>query len=82
MSESIGPGEAGLGARHRGERGGGDNDWEKRVEPVLRSEMAEGRRSACVQRCGRCRYCYPGKAKAFPVADLEAAKAWLAESGK
>jgi hypothetical protein len=23
----------------------------------------------------------PGKAKAFPVADLEAAKAWLAENG-
>ena len=100
-----------------------DDDWEKQVEPVLRSEMAEGQKIRLLYLLGpearevegdamtadtsfRARFAtsfdrvavvsdeswmrpalralsflLPGKAKAFPVAELADAKAWLAESG-
>ena len=99
-----------------------DEDWEDQVEPVLRREMADGRKIRLLYLFGpearevegeamtadtgfRTRYAtsfdrvavvsdeswmrpamrglsfmLPGKARAFPVAELEAAKAWLAES--
>jgi hypothetical protein len=99
-----------------------DDDWEKQVEPVLRSEMAEGQKIRLLYLLGpearevegdamsadtgfRARFAtsfdrvavvsdetwmrpamralsflLPGKAKAFPVAKLADAKAWLAES--
>ena len=99
-----------------------DDDWEDHVEPVLRREMADGRKIRLLYLLGpearvvegdamaadtgfRARYAtsfdrvavvsdqswmrpamrglsfmLPGKARAFPVAELEAAKAWLAES--
>ena len=99
-----------------------DEDWEDQVEPVLRREMADGRKIRLLYLLGpearevegeamtadtgfRTRYAtsfdrvavvsdeswmrpamrglsfmLPGKARAFPVAELEAAKAWLAES--
>ena len=99
-----------------------DEDWEDQVEPVLRREMADGRKIRLLYLIGpearevegeamtadtgfRTRYAtsfdrvavvsdeswmrpamrglsfmLPGKARAFPVAELEAAKAWLAES--
>lgn len=98
-----------------------DDDWEDAVEPVLRAEMADGRKIRLLYLLGtqarevegeamgadtdfRARYAtkfdrvavvsdedwirpamkalsflLPGKAKAFPVAELAAAKAWLAE---
>ncbi|HEY6653765.1 MAG TPA: STAS/SEC14 domain-containing protein [Solirubrobacterales bacterium] len=100
-----------------------DDDWEKQVEPVLRSEMAEGQKIRLLYLLGpearevegdamtadtgfRARFAtsfdrvavvsdeswmrpamralsflLPGKAKAFPVAELADAKVWLAESG-
>jgi SpoIIAA-like len=100
-----------------------DDDWEKQVEPLLRSEMAEGQKIRLLYLLGpearevegdamtadtgfRARFAtsfdrvavvsdetwmrpamgalsflLPGKAKAFPVAELEAAKVWLAEGG-
>jgi SpoIIAA-like len=100
-----------------------DDDWEKQVEPVLRSEIAEGQKIRLLYLLGpearevegdamtadtgfRARFAtsfdrvavvsdeswmrpamgalsflLPGKAKAFPVAELADAKAWLAESG-
>ena len=100
-----------------------DDDWERQVEPLLRSEMAEGQKIRLLYLLGpesreverdamsadtgfRARFAssfervavvsdetwmrpamralsflLPGKAKAFPVAELEAAKAWVAESG-
>ena len=100
-----------------------DDDWEKQVEPLLRSEMAEGQKIRLLYLLGpearevegdamtadtsfRARFAtsfervavvsdeswmrpairalsflLPGKAKAFPVAELEAAKAWVAENG-
>ena len=99
-----------------------DEDWEDQVEPVLRREMADGRKIRLLYLLGpearevegeamtadtgfRTRYAtsfdrvavvsdeswmrpamrglsfmLPGKARAFPVAELEAAKAWLVES--
>ena len=99
-----------------------DDDWEKQVEPVLRSEMAEGQKIRLLYLLGpearevegdamtadtgfRTRFAtsfdrvavvsdetwmrpamralsfmLPGKARSFPVAELAAAKAWLAES--
>jgi hypothetical protein len=99
-----------------------DDDWEEQVEPVLRSEMAEGQKVRLLYLLGpearevegdamtadtsfRARFAtsfdrvavvsdetwmrpamralsflLPGKAKAFPVAELADAKAWLAES--
>jgi SpoIIAA-like len=98
-----------------------DDDWETQVEPVLRSEMAEGQKIRLLYLLGpearevegdamaadtgfRARFAtsfdrvavvsdetwmrpamralsflLPGKAKAFPVAKLADAKAWLAE---
>ena len=98
-----------------------DDDWEKQVEPLLRSEMAEGQKIRLLYLLGpearevegdamtadtgfRARFAtsfervavvsdeswmrpamralwflLPGKAKAFPVAQLADAKAWLAE---
>jgi stage II sporulation SpoAA-like protein len=100
-----------------------DDDWEKQVEPLLRSELAEGQKIRLLYLLGpearevegdamsadtgfRARFAtsfervavvsdeswmrpamralsflLPGKAKAFPVAELEAAKAWVAEDG-
>ena len=100
-----------------------DDDWEKQVEPMLRSEMAEGQKIRLLYLLGpearevegdamtadtgfRARFAtsfdrvavvsdetwmrpamqalsflLPGKAKAFPVAELADAKAWLAEGG-
>jgi hypothetical protein len=100
-----------------------DDDWEKQVEPVLRSEIAEGQKIRLLYLLGpearevegdamtadtgfRARFAtsfervavvsdeswmrpamralsflLPGKAKAFPVAELAEAKAWLAENG-
>ena len=100
-----------------------DDDWEKQVEPLLRSEMAEGQKIRLLYLLGpearevegdamtadtsfRARFAtsfervavvsdeswmrpairalsflLPGKAKAFPVAELEAAKARVAENG-
>ena len=100
-----------------------DDDWEKQVEPLLRSEMAEGQKIRLLYLLGpearevegdamtadtgyRARFAtsfdrvavvsdeswmrpemralsflLPGKAKAFPVAELADAKTWLAESG-
>jgi len=100
-----------------------DDDWEEQVEPVLRREMADGRKIRLLYLLGpearevegeamtadtgfRARYAtsfervalvsdedwmrpamralsflLPGKARAFPVADLAAAKSWLAEVG-
>ena len=100
-----------------------DDDWEKQVEPLLRSEMAEGQKIRLLYLLGpearevegeamsadtgfRARFAtsfervavvsdeswmrpamralsflLPGKAKAFPVAELEAAKAWVAKDG-
>jgi SpoIIAA-like len=100
-----------------------DDDWEKQVEPLLRSEMAEGQKIRLLYLLGpearevegdamtadtgfRARFAtsfdrvavvsdeswmrpamralsflLPGKAKAFPVAELADAKVWLAESG-
>ena len=100
-----------------------DDDWEKQVEPVLRSEMAEGQKIRLLYLLGpearevegdamtadtgfRARFAtsfdrvavvsdeswmrpamralsflLPGKAKAFPVAELADAKAWLGEGG-
>jgi hypothetical protein len=100
-----------------------DDDWEKQVEPPLRSEMAEGQKIRLLYLLGpearevegdamtadtgfRARFAtsfdrvavvsdeswmrpamralsflLPGKAKAFPVAELPDAKVWLAESG-
>ncbi len=100
-----------------------DDDWEKQVEPVLRSEMAEGQKIRLLYLLGpearevegdamtadtgfRARFAtsfdrvavvsdetwmrpamralsflLPGKAKAFPVAELADAKVWLAENG-
>ena len=99
-----------------------DDDWEEQVEPVLRREMAEGRKLRLLYLLGpeagelegdamtadtgfRARYAtafdrvavvsdeswmrpamrglsflLPGKARAFPVAELAVAKAWLAEN--
>jgi len=101
-----------------------DDDWEEQVEPVLRREMADGRKIRLLYLLGpearevegeamtadtgfRARYAtsfervavvsdedwmrpamralsflLPGKARAFPVADLAAAKSWLAEVGE
>jgi SpoIIAA-like len=101
-----------------------DDDWEEQVEPVLRREMAEGRKIRLLYLLGpearevegeamtadtgfRARYAtsfervalvsdedwmrpamrafsflLPGKARGFPVADLAAAKSWLAEVGE
>ncbi len=98
-----------------------DDDWEETVEPVLRKEMADGRKLRLLYLIGarahevegdamgkdasfRARHAssyervavvsdedwlrpalatlsflLPGKAKGFKVADLEAAKGWLAE---
>jgi len=98
-----------------------DDDWEHAVEPVLRREIAEGRKVRLLYLLGpesrdvegdamtkdtgfRARHAssfermavvsdedwtrpalralsvlLPGKAKAFPVRELGAAKAWLAE---
>jgi hypothetical protein len=98
-----------------------DDDWEQAVEPVLRSEMAEGQKIRLLYLVGpeareveheavtadtgfRARHAtsfervavvsdedwlrpavrvlsilLPGKARAFPVHDLAAAKEWLAE---
>jgi len=98
-----------------------DDDWEKQVEPLLRAEIAEGRKIRLLYLLGpdarevegdamsadtgfRARFAtsfdrvavvsdetwmrpamralsflLPGKAKAFPVAEMDAAKAWLAE---
>ena len=100
-----------------------DDDWEDAVEPVLRAEIAEGRKIRLLYLLGtearevegeamgadtgfRARFAtsfdrvavvsdetwmrpamkglsflLPGKARAFPVAELAAAKAWLAEDG-
>ena len=98
-----------------------DDDWEDAVEPVLRSEIAEGEKVAPLppgtrgegggrgddrrhgvpralcevvrpRRRGLRRgldpagapalsFLLPGKAKGFPVRELEAAKAWLADDG-
>jgi hypothetical protein len=100
-----------------------DDDWEKQVEPLLRSEMGEGQKIRLLYLLGpearevegdamtadtgfRARFAssfervavvsdeswmrpamralsflLPGKAKAFPVAELDAAKAWVAENG-
>ena len=100
-----------------------DDDWEERVEPVLRREMAADQKIRLLYLLGpearevegdamtadtgfRARFAtsfdrvavvsdeswmrpamralsflLPGKAKAFPVAELADAKAWLAESG-
>ncbi len=100
-----------------------DDDWEERVEPVLRREMAADQKIRLLYLLGpearevegdamtadtgfRARFAtsfdrvavvsdeswmrpamralsflLPGKAKAFPVAGLADAKAWLAESG-
>jgi hypothetical protein len=100
-----------------------DDDWEHAVEPVLRTEIAEGRKVRLLYLLGartrdvdgdamqadtqfRARHArsfdrvavvsdedwmgpavralsvlLPGKAKAFPVHDLPAAKAWLAGDG-
>ena len=100
-----------------------DDDWEREVEPLLRSEMADGQKIRLLYLLGpearevegdamsadtgfRARFAtsfervavvsdeswmrpamralsflLPGKAKAFPVAELEAAKAWVAEDG-
>jgi SpoIIAA-like len=100
-----------------------DDDWEKQVEPVLRSEMAGDQKIRLLYLLGpearevegdamtadtgfRARFAtsfdrvavvsdetwmrpamralsflLPGRAKAFPVAELEAAKTWVAESG-
>ena len=99
-----------------------DDDWEDAVEPVLRAEIADGKKVRLLYLIGpqarevegeamaadsgfRARYAtsfervavvsdedwmrpamralsflLPGKAKAFRVAELEAAKAWVAES--
>ena len=100
-----------------------DDDWEKQVEPLLRSEMGEGQKIRLLYLLGpearevegdamtadtgfRARFAtsfervavvsdeswmrpamrtlsflLPGRAKAFPVAELDAAKAWVAENG-
>jgi hypothetical protein len=100
-----------------------DDDWEEEVEPVLRSEMAEGQKIRLLYLLGRearevegdamtadtgfrarfatsfdrvavvsdetwmrpamraLSFLLPGKARAFPVAGLADAKAWLAEGG-
>jgi SpoIIAA-like len=118
--EEMPPGTIGFEAIGQVE----DDDWEKQVEPVLRSEMAEGQKIRLLYLLGpearevegdamtadtgfRARFAtsfervavvsdeswmrpamgalsflLPGKAKAFPVAELTDAKAWLAESGK
>jgi SpoIIAA-like len=99
-----------------------DDDWEQAVEPLLREEIAAGRKIRLLYLLGaearevesdamtadagfRARYAtsfdrvavvsdedwmrpamralsfmLPGKARAFPVAELAAAKAWLAEA--
>ena len=99
-----------------------DDDWEEQVEPMLRREMADGRKIRLLYLIGaksrevegdamtadtgfRARYAssfdrvavvsdeswmrpamkglsflLPGKARAFPVAELAAAKAWLSEN--
>lgn len=116
--EDMPPGSIGFEAIGEVE----DDDWEKQVEPVLRSEMAEGQKIRLLHLLGaearevegdamtadagfRARFAtsfdrvavvsdetwmrpamralsflLPGKAKAFPVAELADAKAWLAES--
>ena len=98
-----------------------DDDWEEQVEPLLRAEIAEGRKIRLLYLLGpdarkvegeamsadtgfRARYAtsfdrvavvsdetwmrpamrtlsflLPGRAKAFPVAEMATAKAWLAE---
>ena len=98
-----------------------DDDWEEQVEPLLRAEIAEGRKIRLLYLLGpdarkvegeamtadtgfRTRFAtsfervavvsdeawmrpamralsflLPGRAKAFPVAEMAAAKAWLAE---
>lgn len=101
-----------------------DDDWERAVEPVLKREMAAGRKLRLLYLLGvqarevegdamgkdvgfRARHAtsfervavvsdedwlrpalaalsfmLPGKAKGFRVADLQAAKSWLAEGGE
>ena len=98
-----------------------DDDWEQAVEPILRAEIADGRKIRLLYLLGpqarevegeamtadtgfRARYAtsfdrvavvsdedwmrpamralsflLPGKARAFPVHELAAAKSWLAE---
>jgi SpoIIAA-like len=98
-----------------------DDDWEQTVEPILRAEIADGRKIRLLYLLGpqarevegeamtadtgfRARYAtsfdrvavvsdedwmrpamralsflLPGKARAFPVQELAAAKSWLAE---
>ena len=100
-----------------------DDDWEATVEPVLRDEIAQGRKLRLLYLLGpesrevegdamsadtgfRARYAtsfervavvsdeswmrpamkglsflLPGRARAFPVAELAAAKSWLAGDG-